>query len=485
MAAAITVGAVGLAVFGVGAALNTPTMPDGPFGLWAPFRQGGGHRALELAASARMVGVVVLFGAWFALRNQRRHLLTLTAAVWGFTLMLLPPGAGDVYNYVEQGWLVLQGLDPSVVPSGSVAGPYADWGGSWTGTTVAYPPVGLALQAAVVWVSAGHSWLALVLMRLLCVVALAALWVLIPRLADVFGVSPHQATWAVALNPMLWVHGIAGIHLDLVAVALAAAALWILMSTTGRRSGRFVLAGTLALLAVGIKPQAALVLCFSVPLVVTVAGGWRRRQLMHAVVSGLVVAALVGIVALGSRLSPFGAHWTGATGDPSWASSSMWSIFADVAGRVGGPLEGVHGQLAPHAMLWCSLAAVAVLLVVALTVELPDAPMFAALTLLVVCIIGPAGRPWYLLPAVLALGLVRWTSVRQAVVTTVVLVALSGEMFVTMSYLGRQAWSWGLATAMVVTIWIVRVSVDGPPQARSRSLRDELLDEQNKGAPRG
>ncbi|MGA4507724.1 polyprenol phosphomannose-dependent alpha 1,6 mannosyltransferase MptB [Propionibacteriaceae bacterium G1746] len=400
--------------------------------------------------------------------------------MWSLVLLVIPPGRGDVYNYVEQGWLVLQGLDPTVVPSGSVAGPYAGWGGAWTGTTVAYPPVGLALQAAVVWASAGSAWLALVLMRLLCVVAVVGLWLALPRLADLFGVSGRQAGWAVGLNPMIWVHGVAGIHLDMVAVTLAAAALCLLVPVAIRLGGatrhgsvaglvrQAVLGTLLALMAVGIKPQAALALCFVVPFALTRGRSWRLRQLAQAVASALVVAVLVGAVAALSRVSPFGARWTSATGDPSWASSSWWSIWADVAGRAGGAPAMLHEALAPQALLWCSLAAVMVLLVVVLSVRLPEAAMFGALTLLVVCTIGPAGRPWYLLPAVLGLGLLRWAPTRQAIVTVLVLVAFSGEMFGTMSYLGRQAWSWGLAASLAVTIASVcatRRDVDADLQA--------------------
>ena len=146
--------------------------------------------------------------------------------VWVLPHLLAPPGPGDLYNYVEQGWVVLQGQNPATVPAGSVAGPFSDWVGSWAGTTVGYPPLALYVQAAMVWLANESPWLSLLLMRLPALSGLTLMVVGSVMLARRFGIKRPEMIWCLAVNPFIILHAVAAVWMIGLIIMHVYAAIW-------------------------------------------------------------------------------------------------------------------------------------------------------------------------------------------------------------------------------------------------------------------
>src|SRR5262249_62029951 len=84
----------------------------------------------------------------------------------------------------------------------------------WLHTPAPYGPVFLALAAAVVWGTGSHLVAGVLGMRLVALLSVAALAVVVPRLAPRYQVDPGQAVWLALLNPLVIVHVVAGVHND-------------------------------------------------------------------------------------------------------------------------------------------------------------------------------------------------------------------------------------------------------------------------------
>ncbi|BBX61053.1 membrane protein [Mycobacterium saskatchewanense] len=216
-------GATGTVLMGIGAlgAGARPVVQDPTFGV----------RLLNLPSRIQTVsltmtttGAVMMALGWlmlgrFALGSRRmsRGDLDRTLLLWVLPLLIAPPMySKDVYSYLAQSQISLEGLDPYRV------GPASGLGLShvftlsvptlWRETPAPYGPLFL-------WIGRGISALTgeNIVAAVLChrLVELAGVGLIVwatPRLARRCGVAEVSALWLGAANPLLIMHLVAGVH---------------------------------------------------------------------------------------------------------------------------------------------------------------------------------------------------------------------------------------------------------------------------------
>ncbi|MFF5785289.1 polyprenol phosphomannose-dependent alpha 1,6 mannosyltransferase MptB [Streptomyces sp. NPDC012693] len=414
------VGSVGVAVGGWAAG----TLPvRGGWGLWEP--RGS---ALALAGGLlAYLGLTLLVAAWwrYGVLLARGPLdgVPATLACWTAPLLLAPPlHSADVYSYIAQGAMVLEGHDvygggPSVLGPGELgADAAASVGGNWTDTPAPYGPVFLLLAAAVVKLTGGAVVPAVLGMRL---VALAALALIVWAVRGLGGGPGGRAgaLWLAALNPLLLIHVVGGMHNDGLMIGLLLGG--VLLATRGR----WVLGSVLVGLAVMIKSPAAVALLFIGVMVARRDGGAR------GLVKGLVLpGAVAGAVAAGATvLAGTGFGWL-RTQSVAGSIHTALSVTSDL-GLGLGLLVGDDPAPVKGAVQTAGLAVAAVVILVlawrAWRGAL-DPVLGLGLSLVALVALSPMVQPWYVLWGTAVVAAVAWRS-RAGQVLAVVSAALVYE----------------------------------------------------------
>ncbi|MBX9423203.1 polyprenol phosphomannose-dependent alpha 1,6 mannosyltransferase MptB [Streptomyces lateritius] len=414
------VGSVGVAVGGWAAG----TLPvRGGWGLWEP-------RGSSLALAGGLLaylGLTLLVAAWWRygvlLARGRRDGVPATLACWTAPLLLAPPlHSADVYSYIAQGAMVLEGHDvygggPSVLGPGELGSDAAaSVGGNWTDTPAPYGPVFLLLAAAVVKLTGGAVVPAVLGLRL---VALAALALIVWAVRGLGGGPGGRAgaLWLAALNPLLLIHVVGGMHNDGLMIGLLLGG--VLLATRGR----WVLGSVLVGLAVMIKSPAAVALLFIGVMVVRRDGGVR------GLVKGLVLpGAVAGAVAAGATvLAGTGFGWL-RTQSVAGSIHTALSVTSDL-GLGLGLLVGDDPAPVKGAVQTAGLAVAAVVILVlawrAWRGAL-DPVLGLGLSLVALVALSPMVQPWYVLWGTAVVAAVAWRS-RAGQVLAVVSAALVYE----------------------------------------------------------
>lgn len=343
-------------------------------------------------------GVLALGAAWWHARTLLDEVapraLTRAAALWSLPLLVAPPlFTRDPYAYAAQAAIVVRGLDPYVLGPDAAAG--GAWSGQvdavWRGTPSPYGPAFLAPAALALRVSGDRVELALLLLRVLAVLGLVLTAWALPRLAERTGVAPQQALWLGLANPLLLLHGVAGMHNDVLMVGLVLAALAL--------HRHLAAAGALVVLGALVKAPALAAL----PVLVLAVPTWRGRLRAAALVTagGGAVALVLPLV------TGLGWGWTG-TLDAGRSLLSLFSPVSGLGGLLGGAADvlGLAGSTAAVRDPVLDAAAVLGVLVAAgLLLMTPRlGPVRAlGLALLAVVLLSPTVLPWYLLWGVLPL----------------------------------------------------------------------------------
>lgn len=393
-------------------------------------RQGIGQ---GLSMVVLYVGVLVMLLAWVRVGREvlggrvtvRR--LTATVAAWTAPLLVAAPiYSRDVYSYLAQGALLRDGFDPYSVGPIANPGPLLDNVGEvWTSTPAPYGPVFLLLADAVTSVTGDSVVWGTLLLRLAMLPGLALLVWALPRLATLLGSDAGTALWLGALNPLVLVHLVGGVHNEMLMVGLMAAGL-VLVARRHHLSGFAVIA-----LAVGIKASAGLALPFAVWIWVA----HRRAEssptgahpalapvLLRVAASGAAVFAVV--FGLASALAGLGLGWVGALSGSSeivnWLSAP--TAAAQLVGASTSWLTGVGVDT----LLPVFRVVSAVILVVLLAVvwwSSRHGPVEAvrglAAALVAVVILSPAVLPWYYSWPLALLAPLRWSPRALAVLAGV------------------------------------------------------------------
>ncbi|MFJ5706057.1 polyprenol phosphomannose-dependent alpha 1,6 mannosyltransferase MptB [Streptomyces sp. NPDC093105] len=411
--------------------------------LWAPRGSATETAGAVLAA----LGLTVLVAAWWRYgvllaRGAAGGALG-TLAAWGAPLLLAPPlHSADVYSYVAQGAMVLEGYDvygagPSVLGPGELgADAAASVGGNWTDTPAPYGPVFLLLAEAVVKLTGGAVVPAVLLLRLLAVAAVALLvWAV-----RGFG-KGDGALWLAVLNPLLLVHVVGGLHNDGLMAGLMLGGVLLAVR------GRWVLGSVLVGCAVMVKSPAAVALLFVAVIVA------RRDGLLK----GLVLPpAVAGAVAAGaSLLAGTGFGWlrtqsvAGAIHTPLSLTSDLGLALGTLVADDPEPVKAVVQKLG-------LLAAAAIVCLLAWRAYRGrvDPVLGLGYALVALVVLSPMVQPWYLLWGTVAVAAVAWHS-RAGQLLAVVSAALVYET----QPAGHTPW-YGFAAAGVVlalgAVWLRR-----------------------------
>lgn len=350
-----------------------------------------------------VLGVAAITWGWWHIRPTPTRPPVHAATVlglWSLPLLAAPPVlSNDAILYADLGWTLGSGADPYQVGLASSGGPFAYLVDPlWAGSGVAYPPLTLRLEQLVVQASGADAYWSVAAMRLPALIAVAAMLLLVPRIAALLGVPQRGAIWLGVLNPLLLLHFIGAGHNDAPMVALSLTAIWITCRWPAWWSS-LVVAPMVVGIAMAFKQQGGLTVIAVAGLpvaaalaVLPLAGrvwllGWRT-----AVATLVTVATFVAV----SLASGLGFGWTGwldlmgLAGTPAplallskggallWAyGGGSYTAFLIIAGRVG---------------------TVILLLVLAwIAVRFSDRPLsLVAWGSLAIAVLGQALHPWYL-----------------------------------------------------------------------------------------
>ena len=216
-------GATGTVLMAIGAlgAGARPVVQDPTFGV----------RLLNLPSRIQTVsltmtttGAVMMTLAWLMLgrftlgkRKMTRSDVDRTLLLWALPLLIAPPMySKDVYSYLAQSEISLQGNDPYRV------GPAPGLGldhvftlsvpSLWRETPAPYGPLFLWIGRGISSVTGENIVEAVLFHRLVVLLGVGMIVWATPRLARRCGVAEVSALWLGPANPLLFMHLVAGIH---------------------------------------------------------------------------------------------------------------------------------------------------------------------------------------------------------------------------------------------------------------------------------
>jgi hypothetical protein len=336
------------------------------------------------------------------------------AGCWSLPFVIGPViGSRDAYAYVAQGELARRGFDPArTVVSHLGAGPLvAAVDPRWRDTRPPYGGVAVAIQKGAAAAGDGRSALALVVLRLVALAAVLVLIVVTARMAD--PARRPVVVAAMAANPLVLIHLVAGAHLDAVAAALLMSGLAIGLGADWRRRWIGVLLCTLGAM---VKLPVALGACY-LSLCAVIAAGPSLTARLRSVASDALAAA-VG-VGLSIALSGTGLAWIHNFGTPGRLRTGI--APADISANVVrglGWLVGWHPHEA-HVLSAARLIVAGIGVAIALFLLrprrvwsgagaahwVPPSLNQLAAALLALGLLGPVLYGWYLAPALPLLAL--------------------------------------------------------------------------------
>ncbi|MFE2556437.1 polyprenol phosphomannose-dependent alpha 1,6 mannosyltransferase MptB [Streptomyces sp. NPDC059352] len=385
------------------------TLPvRGGWGLWEP----RGSALTVAGAVLAYLGLTLLVAAWWRygvlLARGVRDGVLATLALWTVPLVLAPPlYSADVYSYIAQGAMVLEGHDvygggPSVLGPGDLgADAAASVGGHWTDTPAPYGPVFLLLAEVVVKATGGAIVPAVFGMRLIALGALALIVWAVRGLGGGAG-GRDGALWLAVLNPLLLIHVVGGMHNDGLMIGLMLSGVLLAVR------GRWVLGCVLVGLAMMVKSPAAVALLFIGVMVARRDGGGVR-----GVVKGLALPGLVaGAVAVGATVAAgTGFGWL-RTQSVAGAIHTALSLSSDLGLGLGllvaddpDPVKGVVQKLGLLAV-----GVIAVVLAWRAWRGVLDPVLGLGLSLVALVALSPMVQPWYLLWGTAVVAAVAWRS---------------------------------------------------------------------------
>jgi alpha-1,6-mannosyltransferase len=449
-------GATGTVLMAIGAlgAGARPVVQDPTFGV----------RLLNLPSRIQTVsltmtttGAVMMALAWlmlgrFALGSRRmsRGDLDRTLLLWILPLLPAPPMySKDVYSYLAQSQISLEGLDPYRV------GPASGLGLShvftlsvpslWRETPAPYGPLFLWIGRGISVVTGDNIVAAVLCHRVVVLIGVALIVWATPRLARRCGVAEVSALWLGAANPLLIMHLVAGIHNEalMLGLMLAGAEFALrgidaprLMPTSWRLDTDWepllMLIGGAILITLSsqVKLPSLLALGF-----VTVALAYRCGGTLKALLlSGAAMTALaLAVMALVGRASGLGFGWiyTLGTADVVRSWMSPPTLLALGTGQV-----GILLGLGDHTTAVLALTrAIGVLIITVMVGWLLVSVLRGRLhpigglgvALGVTVLLFPVVQPWYLLWAIIPLA--AWATragFRMAVIAITLVVGIFG-----------------------------------------------------------
>lgn len=447
-------GATGTVLMAIGAlgAGARPVVQDPTFGV----------RLLNLPSRIQTVsltmtttGAVMMTLAWlmlgrFALGKRRmtRSQVDRTLLLWALPLLIAPPMySKDVYSYLAQSEISLQGSDPYRV------GPAPGLGldhvftlsvpSLWRETPAPYGPLFLWIGRGISAITGENIVEAVLFHRLMVLLGVGLIVWATPRLARRCGVAEVSALWLGATNPLLFMHLVAGIHnealmlgLMLAGTEFALRGIAAISSSAVAARGRWyapgmLLAGTVLItMSSQVKLPGLLALGF---VAMALANRWGGTVKAFFLAGGALGAVSLAVMALIGWASGLGFGWLFTLGTAnvvrSWMSPP--TLLALGTGQVGillGLGDHTTAVLALTRAIGVSLIAIIVtwLLFAVLRGRLhPVGGLGVALGVTV--LLFPVVQPWYLLWAIIPLA--AWATrpgFRAAVIAVTLIVGIFG-----------------------------------------------------------
>lgn len=271
------------------------------------------------------IGGMLLVRAWLRLGQRVRvwgpaaRKATLGAvAAWGLPMMFtVPLFSRDVYAYIGQGRLMVEGFNPYENGISALSN-YFQLGADkmWTEAPVPYGQLFLWIEQFVVWSTNVHPEASIMLFRLAALLGVALCIIYVPKLAELHGVNPHRALWLTAANPLFLTNFIASVHNDALMIGLALAGLY--YSATRR----VILGIALVTLSISVKPITVVFLPFIGLLWAGKDAGWLRKFAFWGLTAGISLALLYAM----SLVNGFGFGWINGLSAPG----SVWIWYAPV-----------------------------------------------------------------------------------------------------------------------------------------------------------
>lgn len=305
-------------------------------------------------------------------RRMSRLQADRTLVMWIVPLLFAPPLLSkDVYSYLAQSAIGFRGMDPytySPMRGLGVDHPLSlSVPNLWKDTPAPYGPLFLWIGEHITWVTGENITAAIVLHRTVALFGVALIIWALPRLARRCGVSSVAALWLGALNPLLILHLVGGIHNEALMIGMMLVgvewcfraiydsdSLWSPQRRLPSRAGWLLLAGCAVIAASAmVKVTSLLALGF---VGVALARRWgatlpalrnapwrqwwsRSRQTVRALggaalLTGAVAIGVVVAICVGTGLG-FGWTSTTTTGGIVRSWMSMPTLLSVVAGRIG------------------------------------------------------------------------------------------------------------------------------------------------------
>nr|WP_291480178.1 polyprenol phosphomannose-dependent alpha 1,6 mannosyltransferase MptB [Corynebacterium sp.] len=357
----IFTGIVGSVLIGVGG-IGAGALPVVGNSLWSLPVSGFLSRMLHTTTVAVFVGISLLIVGWLLLwrycvpsKDASAPLLPMatlvrTGILWVLPLLATAPMfTQDIYSYLAQGSIAAQGLDPYSAGPVDLLGVDNDLARSvpfeWSHSPAPYGPVAVGMAAVISKVTGDVIAAGVIIHRLISVAAvIVAAWAVV-RLARRCGVQPQAALWLGILNPLVYLHLVAGVHNEAVMMGLLLAGVECgLRAVDPDRptvAGRWMwgVAGVVLISSAGmVKVTAFLALGFVGVALARYLGGRFRDLVVAALVYAAGSAATVVVMSVGTGL---GFGWIlvqgGATEVISWMSvtTDIGLLTANTGARLG------------------------------------------------------------------------------------------------------------------------------------------------------
>ena len=321
-----------------------------------------------------------------------------SAAFWLAPLLLsVPLFSRDTYSYLAQGALLRDGFDPYAV--GPIDNPNAlldNVSPIWTITTAPYGPAFIMIAKLITMLVGNHVIAGTMLLRLCMLPGFVLLIWATPRIARHIGANVPIALWICALNPLVIIHLMGGVHNEMLMVGLMAAGIALTLNSRH-------IAG-IAVIAVGVAVKATAGI--ALPFMVWV---WMRHLCERrgyrplrafAAAAGTSVLIFVAVFAVLSGVAGVGLGWLTALAGS--VKIINWLSIPTAAANIIHAIGGLFFSVSFYAVLQVTRAVGIAIVAVALPLlwwrfrhDDRQALTGIAWAMLVVVLFAPAALPWY------------------------------------------------------------------------------------------
>jgi alpha-1,6-mannosyltransferase len=330
--------------------------------------------------------------------DASEYAMVASAAFWLAPLLLsVPLFSRDTYSYLAQGALLRDGFDPYAV--GPIDNPNAlldNVSPIWTITSAPYGPAFIMIAKLITMLVGNHVIAGTMLLRLCMLPGFVLLIWATPRIARHIGANVPIALWICALNPLVIIHLMGGVHNEMLMVGLMAAGIALTLNSRH-------IAG-IALIAVGVAVKATAGI--ALPFMIWV---WMRHLCERrgyrplrafAAAAGTSVLIFVAVFAVLSGVAGVGLGWLTALAGS--VKIINWLSLPTAAANLIHAIGGLFFSVSFYAVLQVTRVVGIAIVAVALPLlwwrfrhDDRQALTGIAWVMLVVLLFAPAALPWY------------------------------------------------------------------------------------------